>query len=98
MLDYAASATAYWNVEELRGWFEESQRREGRDPDSALEDFMDASFSNAEEFWSRVRDNLQAGRVRCIFVADVIPSTLRRLIEFLNEHLDTVEVLAVELP
>jgi hypothetical protein len=36
--------------------------------------------------------------VRCLFVADVIPPTLRRLVEFLNEHLDTVEVLAVELP
>jgi len=30
-------------------------------------------------------------------VADVIPLELRRIVEFLNEQMDTVEVLAIEL-
>ena len=31
-----------------------------------------------------------------VFVADEIPSELRRVVEFLNEQMDPVEVLAVE--
>lgn len=44
-----------------------------------------------EEFWRRVEDNLRAGRVRLLFVADEIPSEPRRLAEFLNEHVPRVE-------
>jgi hypothetical protein len=98
MLEYAANGTAYWRMETLRAWFEESERLAERDPQTTVQDFIGDAVLDADEFWSRVEENLQAGRVRCIFVADAIPATLRRLVEFLNEHLDTVEVLAVELP
>ena len=98
MLEYAANGTAYWRMETLRAWFEESEKLAGRDPQATVQDFIGDAVLDADEFWSRVEENLQAGRVRCIFVADAIPATLRRLVEFLNEHLDTVEVLAVELP
>jgi hypothetical protein len=51
----------------------------------------------AEAFWARVKTNLQAGRVRMVFVADRIPPELQRIVEFLNEQMDPAEVLAVEL-
>ncbi len=98
MLEYAANGTAYWTMETLRAWFEESERSGDRDPQETLRVHLGDTDMTDDEFWSRVQSNLQAGRVRCIFVADTIPATLRRLVEFLNEHLDTVEVLAVELP
>ena len=41
--------------------------------------------------------NLQAKNIRLLFVADVIPSELRRIVEFPNEVTDPVEVLAVEI-
>jgi hypothetical protein len=41
--------------------------------------------------------NLQAGRLRLIFVADEIPPELRRIVEFLNGQMDPAEVLAVEI-
>jgi hypothetical protein len=44
-----------------------------------------------------VKTNLQAGRVRLIFVADQVPAELRRVVEFLNEQMDPAEVLAVEV-
>lgn len=98
MLEYAANGTAYWKMETVRSWFEQSEQHAGRDPEQTLQTHLAESSLSEDEFWVRVGDNLQAGRFRCIFVADRIPSTLRRLVEFLNEHLDTVEVLAVELP
>jgi hypothetical protein len=50
-----------------------------------------------ETFWAMVKTNLQAGRVRLIFVADVIPPELRRIVEFLNAQMDPAEVLALEI-
>ena len=40
---------------------------------------------------------MQAGKVRLIFVSDEIPTELRRIVEFLNQQMDPVEVLAVEI-
>ncbi|MFI6681747.1 hypothetical protein [Kribbella sp. NPDC050470] len=50
-----------------------------------------------DEFWSAVDSNLIAGRIRMIFVADVLPPELVRVIEFLNEQMSPAEVLGVEL-
>jgi hypothetical protein len=51
-----------------------------------------------EGFWSRLETNLQAGRIRMVFVADHIPEELRRIVEFLNRQMHLAEVLAVEIP
>ena len=56
-----------------------------------------APGGDAEAFWQQVKTNLQAGRVRLVFVADVIPPELRRVVEFLNGQMDPAEVLAVEV-
>lgn len=98
MLEYAANGTAYWRVETLRAIFEESERTAGRVPEDTVTGFVGGDVEDVESFWARLGENLAAARVRCIFVADEIPTTLRRLVEFMNEHLDTVEVLAVEIP
>ncbi len=94
MLDYVANATLYWKPGTLEGWF---SSQDG-DPDQRLLEFLDNAELSPETFWTRVDDNLRAGRVRCIFVADSIPDSLIRLVEFLNEHLRLTEVYAVELP
>lgn len=46
---------------------------------------------------SKAESNLRAGRLRLLFVADVIPPELRRIIEFLNEQMGDTEVLGVEI-
>src|SRR5262249_37132100 len=50
-----------------------------------------------EAFWQNVKTNLQAGRIRLLFVADQIPSELKRIVEFLNTQMNPAEVLALEL-
>lgn len=96
MLDYAANAVAYWPIEQIRARFEMRCEAEGTDPDETLEDFL-AGADDADAFWKRVKTNLQAGRVRLVFLADAIPSELRRVVEFLNQQMDPAEVLAVEV-
>jgi hypothetical protein len=51
-----------------------------------------------EEFWEKTKTNLQAEKIRLVFVADQIQPELRRIIEFLNGQMDPAEVLAVEIP
>jgi hypothetical protein len=51
-----------------------------------------------EVFWQRVEENLKAGRIRMMFVADHLPAELVRVIEFLNEQMSPAEVLGVEVP
>ena len=100
MLDYAANAIVYWPVENIRSKFEASCETKGVESDQTLADFLgtDASDStSAEFFWSSVKTNLQAGKVRLVFIADKIPTELQRIVEFLNEQMDPAEVIAVEL-
>lgn len=96
MLDYAANAVAYWPVEELRTEFEAACATRGANPEeefrSALQ--MEITFDG---FWQLVKTNLQAGRIRLLFVADLIPVELRRIVEFLNVQMAPAEVLALEL-
>lgn len=96
MLDYSANAVAYWPMESIRAAFERRCEAEGHDEESVLGEFL-GEEEDAGEFWTRVKTNLQAGRVRMVFVADVIPTELQRIVEFLNGQMDPAEVLAVEI-
>lgn len=91
MLDYAANGVAFWSIKTITETFSKSCG----DPDARLAEFL--NDSETEDFWRRVDANLRAGRIRLVFVADQIPAELRRIVEFLNEQMPRVEVLAVEI-
>jgi hypothetical protein len=100
MLDYAANAVAYWPEETIRARFEARCESQGIDPAemvSNLTRLEAAERGQVETFWDQVKINLQAGRIRLVFVADEIPQELRRIVEFLNIQMDPAEVLAVEI-
>ncbi len=92
MLDYAANAVVYWPVDTLRARFDEKHEN----PEQVIAEFLDDS-ADTEQFWWKVKTNLQAGKVRLIFAADEIPPELRRVVEFMNLQMDPAEVLAVEI-
>jgi hypothetical protein len=96
MLDYSANAVIYWPVEAIRAKYEQGCQQRGADPGEELGAFL-RSETGVDEFWGKVKVNLQAGRVRMVFVADEIPTELRRIVEFLNGQMDPAEVLAVEI-
>ena len=96
MLDYAANAVAYWPVEEVKAKFESRCKDDELDPDVRLASFL-GEGQDASTFWQQVKTNLQAGRVRLMFIADEIPPELRRVVEFLNSQMDPAEVLAIEV-
>lgn len=96
MLDYAANAVVHWPIERIISLFERRCEDSGSDPQELLDELLESEQS-AEDFWNDVKTNLKAGRVRLVFVADVIPTELRRITEFLGEQMDPAEVFAVEV-
>ena len=96
MLEYAAH-TPYWTTSELRQTFE----RSNPDYESVLSHLLqeeDGREPDADEFWDKVATNLNTRRMRLLFVADEIPDTLARTVEFLNAQMrDNIQVLAVEI-
>lgn len=96
MLDYAANAVVYWSIADLRAAFEKRCEEESRDPEADITALIGLD-ADVEEFWKRAETNLQAGRVRLVFVADEIPSELRRVVEFLNVQMNPAEVIAIEV-
>lgn len=96
MLDYAANSVLHWTAEALQGWLAKRCQAEGLDPDEQIAHLLGEPAATGD-FWQRVKTNLKAGKVRLLFVSDVIPPELRRIVEFLNEQMDPAEVLAVEI-
>lgn len=96
MLEYAANGVAHWPVESMQAQFEANCQQENLDPDQQLGELLGGD-SDPNTFWQTVQTNLQAGKIRMVFVGDVIPSELRRIVEFLNVQMSPAEVLAVEI-
>ena len=97
MLDYASNVSVYWSLDKLKACFERSALKHGFDCQNELDRLLNDENEDIEEFWSRVEENLQSGNIRLVFVADVIPLELQRIIEFLNEQMEPAQVLGVEL-
>jgi hypothetical protein len=98
MLDYAANGTEYWPLDKLRQAAAETAQQQNQDLDEAIEQLLDEdSLLDVDGYWQEVERNLRNSRIRLVFVADKIPSELRRLVEFLNAKMNDVEVLAVEV-
>jgi len=98
MLDYAANGTEYWPIDRLRQAAAETVRNQEHSLDDLVLRLIDSDdTADIESYWEAVEVNLRNGRIRLIFVADTIPRTLRRLVEFLNSKMNDVEVLTVEV-
>jgi hypothetical protein len=96
MLDYAANAIVYWPIQDIQSMFIQQCKHDDVAPEERLDNFLNEDMQE-EDLWQNVKTNLQAGRIRMVFVADEIPSELRRIVEFLNSQMDPAEVLAIEI-
>jgi hypothetical protein len=96
MLDYAANASEYWPADRMRELFSLRCKARELDPQEELGRLV-APDVDESAFWELARSNLREGRIRLLFVADRIPPSLRRIVEFLNRQMNSAEVLAVEV-
>jgi hypothetical protein len=95
MLDYAANAAQEWTGQVIS---DALQERAG--PNKSVDELLHDSEITmpGDQFISAIVDNLANGRIRMMFVADEIPESLRRIIEFLNTQMSPAEILGVEVP
>ncbi|WP_435320814.1 hypothetical protein [Haloarchaeobius sp. TZWSO28] len=95
MLDYVSHASIYWNAESLRDRFVQTCEERELVPERVLTEL--AGDEQSDDFWNRMEANLRSKHVRLLFVADEIPSELKRVVEFLNEAMPDVQVFAIEV-
>lgn len=102
MLDYAANAQIHWDIGDIR---ELVAQTHGDKLGERMRELLGVEFEGDHEeeaatidrFWDTVAARIERGHMRLLFVADHIPSELKRIIEFLNTQMEHVEVLGVEL-
>ena len=94
MLDYAANGVAYWQEGTVASAFYATCGTHNADPSMVLTEFL--GNADPATFWEQVDANFQAGHIKLVFVADIIPRELARIVEFLNEQMKA-DVRAVEL-
>ena len=94
MLDYASNAQIYLPIEDIKTIL--TSTYPNCDQDELIKDILGLEIS-PDEYWDLVETNLQKGKIRLVFVADIIPTKLRTIVEFLNVQMDPAEVYAVEL-
>ncbi len=96
MLDYAANSVQYWEIEDIIESYHEDCLKKNIDPDERLLNILGTSMRQ-DDFWDLVNANLKQGKIRMLFVADIIPPELQKIVEFLNEQMNPAEVLAIEV-
>lgn len=94
MLDYVSHAVTTWSKGRIRTVFE--KQCGGDDPVAVLAEGLEDDI-DADAFRSDVDTNLKAGKIRLVFVADLFPPELRRVVEFLNVQMSPAEVLGIEI-
>ena len=92
LIDYAANGSAHWGAGSIADTFARSNP--GEAGDMLLAQFL--GDRDPDEFWEQVDSNLRSGRIKMVFVADVIPKELAIVIEFLNGQM-RADVRAIEL-
>ena len=99
MIEYASNFTSHWTLEMIKANVELLHGGVEHILEESLSEIFDLEeVFSLENYWLNVDKNLQAGKIRMIFIADRIPSELRTMVEFLNSQMNPAEVFAVEVP
>jgi hypothetical protein len=84
MFDYTSNAINDWSLDTIKSEFEAECTRSCEKPVQRIAGLTGEPGNNSElyyAFWDQVFDNLKNFRIRLIFIADVIPTELKRVIE-----------------
>ena len=95
IIEYAANAQDTWGAGLARQFAAEFWIKKGK----ALEEVLQERFPDLaqEDLWRNIENNLRQGRIRLLIAADIIHPEVRRMIEYLNNEMQNVEVLGLEL-
>jgi len=95
ILDYAAYASENWSNGRLRQLANAYWQRHNGDVDAVLRDAL--GNIDVDSFWNQVESNLAQSKIRLIIVADELQPEVRRVVEFLNQQLRTIQLFGLEV-
>ena len=95
IVEYAANARDAWGSGLARQYAAEFWSKKGRE----LDDVIQERFPDLDhvDLWRSVENNLRQGHIRLMIAADTLQPEVRRMIEYLNNEMQNVEVLGLEL-
>lgn len=96
IIEYASNARVAWGGGQLREFAHSYWSSRGLSFDDAFHETLNTD-EETDNFWQRVEENLEQGKIRLIIAGDEIRPEVRRMIEYLNEEMSHVEVLGLEL-
>jgi hypothetical protein len=96
VLEYAANAQHFWSAEDIRTHAETTAKANGTTIEQSLGGLQSDVGDGPDAFFKEVERHLKTGDVRIVFFLEQAPAELKRLVEFLNKQMGSVEVLLVE--
>lgn len=96
VLEYAANAQYYWNADEIRKHAESTAQENETTVDELFSTVHSELADSSEAFFREVEKKLKSGDIRIVFFLEQAPPELKRIVEFMNNQMGTIEVLLVE--
>ncbi len=96
VLEYAANAQFFWSADDIRGHAELTAIENNTTVEDAFRKIQSELTDSTEEFFKEVERRLKASEIRIVFFLDEAPTELKRLVEFMNKQMGSIDVLLVE--
>jgi hypothetical protein len=96
VLEYAANAQHYWNAEDISAHAESTAKESQKTVEEAFRAIQSEIATSSEDFFKEVERKLKASEIRIVFFREQAPPELKRLVEFMNDQMGSIDVLLVE--
>jgi hypothetical protein len=96
VLEYAANAQYFWNADDIRKHTESTAQEKQTTVDELFRAVQSELADSSEDFFKEVEKKLKASDIRIVFFLEQAPAELKRLVEFMNNQMGSVDVLLVE--
>jgi hypothetical protein len=96
VFEYVANGQQYWSATDIRALAEASAKESSCSLEDAFRRLQSGVADSPDTFFNEVERRLRAGEVRVVFFLEQAPVELKRLVEFLNTQMSSMDVLLVE--
>jgi len=96
VMEYAANCQYYWSSDDLRSYAEQTAKEEDKSLGENSQLVQAVLGDSPEDFFKEAERKLRASEIRIIFFLEQAPVELKRLVEYMNAQMTSVEVLLVE--
>ncbi|MEF8847393.1 MAG: hypothetical protein V5A57_03135 [Candidatus Paceibacterota bacterium] len=97
IMNYAANAEEAWSGGTLRERAKSYWSDKDENLNDKLRDLLSTENPDIDDFWNRAENNLESNNIRLIIAMEEFRPEARKIIEFLNEEMENVELLGLDV-